>query len=109
MKIILSILFLSVCLVGYSQIEGIDPTARYRVSIEAPPNTERYGIDYILKDYTFVNGDSSILELLNLDAIEYLRAQDHAVEVFDESTGLIIILFHEKRKPGTVNSLLINE
>ncbi len=109
MKLTLALLSISISLVGYSQLEGISQTARYHTPFHAPSNTDRYGVDYELKDYTFVDGDSSVLELLDLDAIDHLRAEDHAVEVPDANLGVIVVLFHEKRGTIIVNSLLLND
>lgn len=68
---------------------------------EIPSNIERYESDYKLKDYTFVNGDSSILESINLEYLEQFRSTEHNIEVIDPNTGLSVILFSErKRKTG---------
>jgi hypothetical protein len=94
-------LLLSACLLSISQafcqLENVDPNARSMTVLELPSQTERYGVDYELKDYTFVNGDSTVLEMLNLSVLEESRSEDHDVEVIDPSTGLVVILFYEKR------------
>ena len=56
-------------------------------------NISRYSIDYELKNQLFVDGDSSILNLINLEQYEYLREQSQDIEIFDESTEKIVILF----------------
>ena len=68
-------------------------TERKMTPIHIPTNIERYQVDYELKDYTFVNGDSSILTLINLEQYEHLRLQNQDVEISDDSTEKIIILF----------------
>jgi hypothetical protein len=68
-------------------------TERKMTPIHIPTNIERYQLDYELKDYTFVNGDSSILTLINLEQYEHLRLQNQDVEISDDSTEKIIILF----------------
>ena len=108
MKARLSLLFISIALTSFSQLEDINPTSRYRTHVEAPNNVERYGIDYELKDYTFINGDSTILSQLNLEALEEFRSEDESVEAIDSNTGLIVILYQEKRN-NTPNSLNLNE
>lgn len=108
MKKILAVLFFSISLVGYSQIEGINPSARYRVPIHTPNNIERYGIDYELKNYTLSQSDSTLINEIDLNALDHLRAQDHNVEVTDPESGLIVILYYKKRI-RTGNTLLIIE
>ncbi|MFT6921860.1 MAG: hypothetical protein ACJA1C_000858 [Crocinitomicaceae bacterium] len=108
MKTILALLFFSISLLGYSQLEGLSPNTRYRAPIQTPNNVERYGIDYELKDYIFSEADSTFINQIDLNALDHLRAQDSDIEVTDPGTGLIVILYYEKRKP-IGNTLLINE
>ncbi len=63
-----------------------------RATTDYPSNIQRYGYDYIVNDYTFPNGDSSILELINLDQLESSRRQDVNVVETDAATGLSITL-----------------
>ena len=67
-----------------------------------PPNQsniERYNIDYALKDYIFQNGDSTILNSLDLEYLEHYRLPDSDIDVTEPNTGLTVTLFYEKRKP----------
>ncbi len=63
-----------------------------------PTNIERYKVDYELKDYNFINGDSTILMQLNLKEIESFRniSGNENIEIKDPNTGLIIILYPNK-------------
>lgn len=60
-------------------------------------NSARYGLDYHLKNYSFTNGDSTVLNQLNLNTYESLRNDTVDVEVQDAATGLIIVL-HNRRE-----------
>ena len=51
-------------------------TERKMTPIHIPTNIERYQLDYELKDYTFVNGDSSILTLIKMEQYEHLRLKN---------------------------------
>jgi len=104
MKTILALLFFSISLAGYSQIESINPSARYRIPIHTPNNVERYGTDYELKDYTFSEADSTLINEIDLNALEHLRAQDHDIEVTDPGSGLIVILYYKKRERNATHN-----
>lgn len=60
-------------------------------------NIDRYGVDYILKDYIFTSNDSTFLNQLDLSIVESQRSMNEDVEVVDPATGLTIILFFEKK------------
>ncbi|MFT6981343.1 MAG: hypothetical protein ACJAUD_000106 [Crocinitomicaceae bacterium] len=96
MKNILAVLFFSIYFSSYSQIEDINPSARYRIPIHTPNNIERYGVDYELKDYTFSEVESTLINEIDLNALEHLRSQDHDIEVTDPGSGLIVILYYKK-------------
>ena len=80
-------------------------TSRYQTTSDLPTNTERYGIDYCLKNYTFNNADSSILETIPLHEYEHLRSNDTDVEIFDPVSGQTLILFFEKRTKSATDKL----
>lgn len=92
-----AILFLTVSS-AFSQ----NTSTRYATTPLPPTNTERYNSDYLLKDYAFVNGDSTILEQIDLAAIEHLRSDSENIEVLDANTGLVVILFHQK-SPSSIS------
>lgn len=77
-------------------------TARKAEPLIFPNAIERYNIDYKLKDYTFQDGDSSVLLLLDLNYLETYRSPDSNIEVADPNTGLIVILFNRKRSRTTI-------
>lgn len=56
-------------------------TERKMTPIHIPTNIERYQLDYELKDYTFVEGDSSILNSIDLDEYESMRQMNQNIEV----------------------------
>lgn len=82
---------------SHAQLHTIDQNDRTVKEIDPPNNIERYGIDYELKDYVFNLGDSSILNTIDLNALEQFRNSDSDIEVTDPSTGLTVILFWKKR------------
>ncbi len=84
--LILPALLWSFCSIGQTQ-KQMTPDSK-KLS-----NISRYSIDYELKDQLFVDGDSSILNLINLEQYENLRLQSEDVEILDASTEKIIILF----------------
>ena len=65
-------------------------------TIDRNDNIARYRVDYQLKEYSFTEGDSTILNQLNLASFESLRHDVNDVEIQDEATGLIIILYSRK-------------
>ncbi len=77
---------------------GQASSSRIATPQSVPTNVERYGVDYELKDYVFQNGDSTILNSINLDYLEQFRLQDSNLDVSDPNTGLIVTLFFERRK-----------
>jgi hypothetical protein len=105
MKFVTTICFIA-CVA--SLIAQETPTSRLMQDpIQEPDAKDRYGIDYELKDYSFQHGDSTILFQLDLDGLESFRNPNMDVEVIDPNTGLVVILFHELRKPNrstTINS-----
>ena len=60
-------------------------------------NIERYGLDYELINYTFVNGDSTILNSIYLDRALQLRLEFLDRELNDINNNLTILLYSEKR------------
>lgn len=93
MRIILTIL----TIVGYNFCiaqNSISQTSKADENQQS--NIARYRIDYQLKEYSFQNGDSTILRQLDLASYEALRQEFNDVEVQDEVTGLIIILYNRK-------------
>ncbi len=93
----------------FTGLHAQESTSRIVIPVEYPTNIERYGIDYELKDYSFQNGDSTILNTINLDHYDHLRNPNHYVEVLDPSTGLTIILYHEKRSRESFTSTNQNQ
>lgn len=68
-------------------------TERKMTPIHIPTNIERYQVDYELKDFTFVDGDSSILTLINLDQLEEQRLRNLDTEIYIPAIEKTIILF----------------
>lgn len=81
---------------------SLETQARQQYQPETPTNLERYGIDYQLKDYPFLNGDSTVLESIDLSYLEEFRVEDQDVEIIDPSSGLTVILYFEKKNPSTL-------
>lgn len=70
----------------------IQTKERY-MPITTKTQTERYGVDYELVDYVFENGDSTILEQLNLDHLESLRETTRSVIVIDKALDVKVKLY----------------
>lgn len=96
MKVVLLIHFLILScsvLLGQGHVQS---TSRYMNSGEVKSNQQRYKVDYELIDYEF-NGDSTILDRINLRSIEYLR-HDTQDQVFrDLDNGINILLYSQRR------------
>lgn len=93
MNIIKTLVFVGLSFFGFSQ----NSPSRYQFTVHSESNISRYDVDYALKDYIFVNGDSTILESIDLSLIENQRLNNEDVEVIDPTTGLTIILFHKPK------------
>ena len=72
---------------GYSQAQ------RQAIPLPIKTNQQRYKIEYELKDYVFINGDSTILNSINIEAIEYQRVQSTDIEIFNSDINQIIVLY----------------
>ncbi|OFZ53061.1 MAG: hypothetical protein A3D92_23460 [Bacteroidetes bacterium RIFCSPHIGHO2_02_FULL_44_7] len=60
-------------------------------------NAQRYQVDYELVDYTFVNGDSTILDVLDLASMEYLR-HDTMDQVYRDVNNDVAVLLYSRRR-----------
>jgi hypothetical protein len=78
----------------YAQHGYATDTHRHATA-HAIQNIDRYGYDYFLPGYVF-NGDSSILETIDLESLECFRLMDQSVTIEDKSTGLQITLIGTK-------------
>lgn len=90
---------------SYGQI-NVNSTERYQ---EIPHhltlgNIERYGLDYELINYNF-NGDSTILESIDLLGIEQYRNNFNDVEINDYEHNIKILLYSGNRVPGLMENL----
>lgn len=56
-----------------------------------PSNTERYGVDYIVKGWTKI--DTAVAIQINLAQFENLKKDDEDVEVYSASDDLTLVLF----------------
>ncbi len=93
MKTLLTLISLSFTSLIWSQ----SITERYVVPVDTPTNIERYNIDYKLVDESVIATDNSILNLIDLDALDSQRLPDTNVIVHDNTTNLDVILFNKKR------------
>lgn len=109
MRTIIFILILCSTISGHAQLEN-NSDSKYAAFINTPTPQERYKVDYEIADYIFINGDSTVLDLLNLDSLENMRSQANDIEVIDTATGLTVILYFEKRrKEGFSNTIKLEE
>lgn len=72
---------------------GFSQTDKYKKEIVILSMQDRYDYDYKLKDYVFVDGDSSILDLINIDQYEPQRHQTENVEIFLPNINQTLILY----------------
>ena len=100
----ISTLFTLFILLSFSSFSQSN-TSRYAVPITPLTPVERYGVDYELKDHVFTNGDSTVLNLIDLTTFEDQRSQTENVEIIDTATGLTIVLFFEKKEKTTTTHL----
>lgn len=84
-------------MLGFAQ-QTETPTSREVQPVVLKSNIERYNVDYKIINYTCVNGDSTILNHINLDELESHRSTTEDVQVIDPNTGFEIILFHKKNR-----------
>ena len=66
-------------------------------TIQYEDNIQRYNLDYELVDYTFVNGDSSILNELNITGTFHARRYDQDLLLTDIEHNVKILLYSEVR------------
>jgi len=66
-------------------------------------NIERYGLDYEVLNYDF-QGDSTILNQINLADLDQYRREDGKNKAFDENTGLTVVLYPWSSLPGKKES-----
>lgn len=62
-------------------------------SAHIPTNIERYKIDYQLLDESIISDSKEILLSLNINALEEQRLEDEDIQLVDESTGIVVILY----------------
>lgn len=102
MKQIATLCFAIITFSSISQLSNSD--ARYQ-SGTTLSNVDRYGIDYELINYTFINGDSTILSGLSLENLEYSRHDSEDVIAYDKVVHVNVLLYSRKRIAGGVNTL----
>ena len=97
------LLFVATMLYGIlAHSQQTDPSSRFQSTPDLKSHIDRYKEDYELKDYSFENGDSTILNHLDLDNLEPLRPSSGVIEVIDPNTGLEIILYSRKHQLSIV-------
>lgn len=72
---------------------GFSQTDKYKKDIYIITMQDRYEYDYKLKDYNFIDGDSTILDLINIDLYEPQRHLTENVEIFLPVINQTLILF----------------
>ena len=101
-KILLTLISVGI----YSVSFGQNLTERMMTPIITPTNIERYGIDYEIKNYLFNPSDSALINSIDLQALESYREQFQEIEAVDTVTGLIVILYFEKKSRITNPSII---
>ena len=100
LKLLSAQLFFPILFIGLSSFAfSQTPTnsdARKIIPNGEPGNISRYGVDYELINYEF-DGDSTILNLLDLKAVEYLR-HDSMDQAYRDLENNVIILLYSRQK-----------
>ena len=97
----LFILFgLSPVLCFSQQAEALNETPSESISL----NIERYKLDYELIGHSFSNGDSTILDELNIDGMLLSRKTNIDVEITDLEHGVRILIYSESRAKEARNT-----
>ena len=105
--ILVALILMAVAPISFSQ----SITDRYQTPVDTPSNIERYKIDYELVDESLIAADKSILNLLNLDAIDRVRQESEDVIYFDEVNEIELRVYSiakttaRKNKTNSPNSL----
>lgn len=89
------LIVLGICLVGSSLIAQQEQTGKE--TFQSENNIQRYNLDYELVDYTFVNGDSSILNELNIVGTFHARLINEDLLLTDIQHNVKILLYSEYR------------
>ena len=76
---------------------GLYPLLCFSQYDHTSSNIERYNLDYELLDHAFLNGDSSILNVLNIEGMLLSRKINHDVEITDLEHGVRILIYSEAR------------
>jgi len=91
-----TLLFITFIALSYWSTSQVDYTSKMVTAPPIPTNIERYEVDYKLKSHVFIDGDSSVLNQIDLRLLEEYRDTTEDVEITDPTTGLKVILFFEK-------------
>ena len=67
-------------------------------------NIERYSFDYELIGHSFSNGDSTILDELNIDGMLLSRKTNIDIEITDLEYGVRILIYSESRAKAARNT-----
>ena len=81
-------------MVGFSLMAQQPPI---KETFQSENNFQRYNLDYELVDYTFVNGDSSILNELNIVGTFHARLLNEDLLLTDIEHNVKILLYSENR------------
>lgn len=106
----LSILFLfGISLCSFGQADLSTHTKNMQEPIIGS-NIERYNIEYRLVDETLLNSDSTILNSLNIDKLDYFRKDSEDSIFLDKNSGIEVIVFSFDRiRTKNTNPLIIKK
>ena len=77
--------------ISYS--EGSSLKERMLLDVVSTDNISSYQVEYELLDYNFIAGDSSILDLINMQEIYAIRLTDEDMVLSDLEHGVTILLY----------------
>lgn len=87
-----TLLLLGVSTFSIGQSNELELTKQNQAS-SIGTNIERYNVEYNLEDESIIVSDSSILNTLNLNILDFNRTKDEDVTVFDRNSGLSIVVY----------------
>lgn len=94
MQLILSLLTISI----FSVVNLANgQTSKMMVAPIEINHASHYKVDYELKNYTFINGDSTLLNAINFDEIEAYRTELTDVEINYPSINEVIIIYSDRK------------
>lgn len=97
---------ISICSFGQGNL------GKTKAAVHTPSltNIQRYNIEYKLDDESILGSDSTILNTIDLDRLEFVRKEQEDVVFYDKDLNLDVIVFSfEKIRSKKSNHLIIKK